>query len=143
MISTLMSWNSRRKMKILIKPPFWTFQYKSMIKSLQLLSVTKIMGTTALWVILYFFSLPSLNKVQKQWAKLASSYVTGASRYVMRSQHCIGGEGRFLNTLFKSPLIFSHGLSEIKRKRKDEVLCMLFQITQICWCARHAARTLS
>ena len=51
-------------------------------------SVTKIMGKTASWEILCFYPLPPLNNVEKQQAKLASTYVLG-------SQHCIGGEGDF------------------------------------------------
>ena len=51
-------------------------------------SVTKIMGRTAIWTILYFYYFPPLNNVEKQWAKLASVYVMG-------SQHCVGGEGEF------------------------------------------------
>ena len=70
------------------------------------------MGKTAIWRILCFYPLPPLNNVEKQGAKLASSY--------------------FLNTLFKIPIIFCHGSSEISKKKKDEVLRMPFQITQIC-----------
>ena len=52
----------------------------------------------------------------------------------MGSQHCVWGEGGFLNRVFKFSLIFCHRLSEIYRKyKKDEVLCMLLQITQICF----------
>ena len=51
-------------------------------------SVTKIMGKTALWAISCFYPLPPLNNVEKERAKLASSYVMGL-------QHCIGGEGDF------------------------------------------------
>ena len=72
-----------------------------------------------------FITLP-LNNVEKQWAKLASSYVMG-------SQHCIGGEGGFLNTLFKIP-IFCHWFWNLqKKKTKDEIQCILFQITHICF----------
>ena len=46
------------------------------------------MGKTAIWTILYFSPVPSLNNVEDQSAKLASSNVIG-------SQHCIGGEGEF------------------------------------------------
>ena len=46
------------------------------------------MGKTAIWTISCFSTLPSLNNVEKQREKLASSYVMG-------SQHCIGGEGDF------------------------------------------------
>ena len=48
-------------------------------------SVTKIMEKTAIWAILCFSPLPSLNNVEEQWAKLASSNVI--------SSHCIAGEG--------------------------------------------------
>ena len=51
-------------------------------------SVTKIMGKTAIWTILCFSLLPSLNNVEEQWEKLVSSNV-------FSSQHCIGGEGPF------------------------------------------------
>ena len=52
----------------------------------------------------------------------------------MGSQHCRGGEGGFLNTLFKIPIIFCHRLSEVyTQKKKDEVLSMQFQITQVCF----------
>ena len=53
-------------------------------------SVTKIMGKTAIWAISCFCVYPfsPLSNVEKQRAKLASSYVTG-------SQHCVGGEGDF------------------------------------------------
>ena len=46
------------------------------------------MGKTAIRTILCFYPVPPLNNVEKQIAKVASSYVTA-------SQHCIGGEGRF------------------------------------------------
>ena len=39
----------------------------------------------------------------KKWTKLASSFVMGF-------QHCIGGEGVVLNTLFKITIIFCHWL---------------------------------
>ena len=87
-------------------------------------SVTKIMGKTAIRAISCFSPLPALNKVEKQWAKLESSYVIGF-------QHCVGGEGGFLNRLFKIPIIFCHWWSENYKKKKDEVLSMLFQITLI------------
>ena len=44
---------------------------------------------------------PPLNNVEKQRAKLVSSYV-------MDSQHCIGGERGFLNRLFEIPITFCH-----------------------------------
>ena len=59
------------------------------------------MGKTAIWTILCLSPLPTLNNVEEQCAKLASSNVVG-------SQHCIGGEGGILNTLFKTPIIFCH-----------------------------------
>ena len=51
----------------------------------------------------FVFLLPSppLNNVEKEGAKVASSYV-------MDSQHCIGEEGGFLKTLFKITIIFCH-----------------------------------
>ena len=51
-------------------------------------SVIKIMGKTTLWTIFCFSPPYPLNNVEKKWAKLMSSDVTG-------SQHCIGGEGDF------------------------------------------------
>ena len=51
-------------------------------------SVKKIMRKTAIWEISCFYPLPPLNNVEKQRAKVASSYIIG-------SQHCIGGEGDF------------------------------------------------
>ena len=63
-------------------------------------SVKKIMGKTAIRTISCFFPLPSLNNVEKQYAKLASSYVMG-------SQYFPGGKWGSLNTLFKIP-IFCH-----------------------------------
>ena len=86
-------------------------------------SVTKIMGKTAFWITSCFYPHPPLNKVEKQWEKLASSYVMG-------SQHCIRAEGG----RFKIPIIFCHWLSEIYQKnKKDDVLCLLFHIIQICF----------
>ena len=46
------------------------------------------MGKTAIWAILFFYSLPPLNNVEKQRVKFASIYVIG-------SQHCRGGEGDY------------------------------------------------
>ena len=89
-------------------------------------SVTKIMGKAATWTISCFSSIPPLNNVEKQWAKLASSYVMG-------SQHCIGGEGGFLNRLFKIPIILSLIVWNLAKNLKDEVLLMLFQISQNCF----------
>ena len=76
----------------------------------------------------FLFLPPSpLNNVEKQCAKRVSSYVMGL-------QDCIGGEGEFLDRLFKIFIIFYHWLSEICQKcMNDEILCMLFQITQICF----------
>ena len=54
----------------------------------KLQSVTKFMGKTAIWTISCFYLLPPLNNVEKQRAKLASSYVMG-------SQDCIGRKGDF------------------------------------------------
>ena len=69
--------------------------------SSKLQSVTKIMGKTAFWEISSFYSLPPINNVEKHYPKRAPSYFMG-------SQHCIGGEWGFLNSLFKIPIIFSH-----------------------------------
>ena len=46
------------------------------------------MGKTAIGTILCFCPLPPLNTVEKQQAKVVSSYV-------MDSQHCVEGEGEF------------------------------------------------
>ena len=46
------------------------------------------MEKTAIWAISCSYPLPALNNVEKQRARLASSYVMG-------SQHCVGGEGDF------------------------------------------------
>ena len=53
----------------------------------------------------------------------------------MGSLHCIAGEGEFLNIFFKIPIIFfvTDCLKFTKKKKKDEVLCSLFQITEICF----------
>ena len=59
-------------------------------------SVTKTMGKTAISVTFCFYPLPPLNNVEKQWAKVASSYVTGL-------QHCIVGEGEFYTKFWKFP----------------------------------------
>ena len=57
-------------------------------------SVTKLMGKTAIWEILYFYSLLPLNNIEKQWAKFAF-------RYFMGAQHCIGGDGEVLVQFLK------------------------------------------
>ena len=46
------------------------------------------MGKTVIWAISCFYLLPLPTNVEKQQAKLASTYVMG-------SQDCIGGEGDF------------------------------------------------
>ena len=46
------------------------------------------MRKTAIWAILCFYPLPPLNNVEKQQAKLASSFVMG-------SQQFIGGKANF------------------------------------------------
>ena len=52
----------------------------------------------------------------------------------MGLQHCIEGEGGFLNTFFETPIILCHWLSEIYEKRKkNDVLGMLFEISHICF----------
>ena len=51
-------------------------------------TVPQSMGKGDIWAILYFYPSHPLNNVEKQWAKLTSSYVMGA-------QHCIGREGGF------------------------------------------------
>ena len=75
----------------------------------------------------YFVSppLPFLDNVETHSTKLISSSVIG-------SKPCKKGEGGFLYQLFRIPITFCHRLSEIyKKKKKDRVLCMLFQITHI------------
>ena len=47
-----------------------------------------MMGKNVIETIFYFYPLPPLNNVEKQWAKLESGYPMG-------SQHCIGWEGEF------------------------------------------------
>ena len=52
----------------------------------------------------------------------------------MGSQHSIGGKGGILSTFFKISIILSHWLSEIyKKEKKNEILCMWFQKTPICF----------
>ena len=48
----------------------------------------KIIGKTAIWAISCFYHLSPLNNVEKQGAKVASSYVMGWKLV-------IGGEGDF------------------------------------------------
>ena len=86
--------------------PWFTARNKQILQS-----VTKIMGKAAIWTISCFYSVPALNNVEKQWAKLASSHVMG-------SRHCEMGQGRCLNRLFKIPIIFCHWLSEIYPKNR-------------------------
>ena len=74
--------------------------------------MTKTLGKAAIWTLAYFHPLPpDVENVEKQWAKLASSYVMGL-------QQCVRGEGGFLNTLFKIPIIFCHWLFEIYQRKK-------------------------
>ena len=79
---------------------------KGFVKDIQL--VTKIIGKTAIWTISYFYRVAPLNNFEKQWTKLASSYMIGL-------QHCLGGEKGFLNTIFKIPIIFCHWLLGIQQ----------------------------
>ena len=59
----------------------------------------------------------------KNWVKLCYGFATLDS-----------GRGGILNALFKFPKIFCHWLSQIyKKEKKNEVLFMLFQKTQICF----------
>ena len=58
------------------------------VKLSKLQSVTKIMGKTAKSITFCFYPLSPLNNVEKQWAKVASSYVMGL-------QHCRGGQWKF------------------------------------------------
>ena len=78
------------------------------------------MGKTAICTNLCFYPLPPLINVEKQWAKVALSYVMG-------SQHSIEGEGNFKHT-FYNPIIFCHWLSEIYRiKRKMRFYACYFR----------------
>ena len=56
------------------------------------------MAKTGIWAISYFYLLPSLNNVEKEWAKLASSYFMGL-------QHCIRERG-LLIMILKFLIIF-------------------------------------
>ena len=94
--------------------------------------------------------LTSYNQWQKFWEKLLldnfvfpfpspSSQCWGLMNEACVKQ-CYGfptfyrGRGAILDTLLKIPIIFCYWLSEIyKIKKKDEVRCMPFQITQICF----------
>ena len=51
-------------------------------------SVREIMGKTAIWTILCFSHLFSLNNVEEQWGRLTPGNV-------IESQHFIGGDGEF------------------------------------------------
>ena len=75
------------------------------------------MGKAAIWTISCFYSLPPLNYVEKQGAKLASSYAMG-------SQHCIEGEGGFLNRLFKIPWYFITDCLEFTKKKLERLVSM-------------------
>ena len=55
---------------------------------MDLQSVAKIMGKTALWTTSCFCPVFPLKNAEKQWAKLVSSYVMGL-------QHFIGEAGDF------------------------------------------------
>ena len=72
----------------------------------KLQSVINIMGKSAIWTVLCFYPFPPLNNIEKQWAKVASSYIMG-SRYRR------GGEGGFLTHLNILSLT-----SEIYKKKK-------------------------
>ena len=65
---------------------FCVLRYYTYFTGLQ--SVAKIMGKSAIWIILCFYSVPPLSNVEKQWPKIGSSYVMG-------SQHWIVGDGEF------------------------------------------------
>ena len=86
-------------------------------------SVTKIMRKIAVWRILCFSPLSSLNNVEEQLAKLASSHV-------IFFQHFIWGEGKFYMHFLKFPYFVTDCLKFTKPK-KEGFRCMLFQITQI------------
>ena len=62
------------------KIPHW-----KIFKFLQTIS-EKIMGKLLFGQFCISTPFPPLNNVEKQWAKLALSYVMG-------TQHCVGGEG--------------------------------------------------
>ena len=90
-------------------------------------SVTKIMGKTVNWAILCFSPLLPLNNVEEQWAKLRQA--------ILWVRNIVSGESGSFKCIFQIPIIFCHWLSEIwkKKKKKEEVWCMLFQINKICF----------
>ena len=97
--------------------------HKMQIFHFHLHSVTKIIETTAVRTMSWFYTLFSLDNAEKQGVKLASSYVMGLL-------HCIGGQGVFLNKVFKITITLCHWLSEIfKAKEKWHSM----QINQICF----------
>ena len=72
---------------IVLFPPRFKFPVKRLL-DVYLQSVTKIIRKIAILAISCFYPLPPLNNVEKQRAKLASTYVMGL-------QHCIGGQRDF------------------------------------------------
>ena len=78
------------------------------------------MGKTTIGTISYFYPLPPLNNVEKQRTKLVSSYV-------MSSQHCIRGRGRFLNIIFKISIIFFSLIVDLFAKFSGDVQFLCFQ----------------
>ena len=97
--------------------------HKMQIFHFHLHSVTKIIETTAIRTMSWFYTLFSLDNAEKQGVKLASSYVMGPL-------HCIGGQGVFLNKVFKITITLCHWLFEIfKAKEKWHSM----QINQICF----------
>ena len=90
-------------------------------------SVTKIMGKTVNWAILCFSPLLPLNNVEEQWAKLRQA--------ILWVRNIVSGEsGSFKCTFSNSHNILSLIVWNLgKKKKKEEVWCMLFQINKICF----------
>ena len=84
------------------------------------------MGKTAIWAILFFYLLPLLNNVQKQWENFASSNVMGW-------QHCILGQGEFQKNFWKFSKHLVTDCLKFTKRKKSEVLCLLFRKSPICF----------
>ena len=65
-------------------------------------------------------SLPPLTMFRKRRQNLYQARLQGP-------QHCIGGEGGFLNTFFKIPITFCHWSSEIFVKKKVRCYACCFK----------------
>ena len=51
--------------------------------------MTKVLEKTVIGTILFFYPLPILNKVEKQWSKIASSYVMGWQWWKTMIKNCV------------------------------------------------------